>query len=40
MRRIGFITSAEEGLNGDDQLCVTELEKQGISVSPIVWDQG
>ncbi len=39
MKKIGFITSEEEGLNNDDQLSVSHLEKLGILAIPVVWDQ-
>ena len=37
--KIGFITSAEEGLNSEDELSVSHLETLGILVAPVIWDQ-
>ncbi len=38
MKKIGFITSQEEGLNADDQLSLSHLENHSILAVPVIWD--
>jgi len=37
--QVGFLTAAETGITVDDQRGIAALNKIGISVAPVIWDQ-